>query len=443
VGQACSDGTCVASQCNVSTDCPAENPICMDNLCIGSCSTDDQCAGTDRPFCDEGVCVGCRSPLDCSGDTAICDQQEHACRGCIADDECTSGVCIEFEGACATDDQLIYVQQYGTDVGTCTEVAPCETLTYAMQQATATRNVVRVTGSLVPTPTTVTSSSSIVFDGGGTMLHRPPNGPLFQLNANTTTIEGFTILAPDGVETISVGTGTLHMAKTTTDKALISVVNGTLEIRGLEGADSIVKCMNGTTLVTGSTFEYSSIASENCLLLIERNRFYGSSRVTDASGGKVTFENNLIVETDQFSDTTTFLGSLTGSSVRFNTFVNVSGVEAGGSAITCDGTQDISNNIFAYRGQSPTLKLGTSGPCSTHHSLFDSVAISEQLVGEGNHSTEFALIFANVNAKDFHLAPTSPAKGIAQPNLSNVDLDGNPRPMPAGTNPDVGCYEAP
>jgi hypothetical protein len=448
VGQACSDGTCVASQCNVSTDCPAENPICMDNLCIGSCSTDDQCAGTDRPFCDEGVCVGCRSPLDCSGDTAICDQEHHECRGCIADNECASGVCIEFEGTCASADQIIYVQQFGTDTGTCTSAVPCETLTYAMQQATKTRNVVRVTGSVVPTLTTVTTtSSSLVFDGGGTTLYRPTNGPLFQINSGTTTIEGFTIVGPDAdVETVSVGSATLRMSKNTTNTALISTTNGSLEVRGLEGTASnprpMVKCTNGITSVTGSTFEYGAIVSENCLLVLQGNRFYTNSRVADAVGGKITVENNLIVQTDQFADTTTFTGSLTGSAVRFNTYVNISGVDSDGGAIYCDGTQDVSNNIFAYRSRHPTVSLG-GAPCPTHHSLFDSVAVAEQLAGESNHATELPLIFANVNAKDFHLATTSPAKGVGQPNLSNVDLDGNPRPIPAGTNPDVGCYEGP
>jgi hypothetical protein len=446
VGQACSDGTCVASQCNVSSDCPAENPICMDNLCIGSCSTDDQCAGTDRPFCDAGVCVGCRSPLDCSGDTAICDQEEHVCRGCTGDTECSSGVCIEFEGTCAQPDEIVFVKMFGSDTGTCTAAAPCASLPYAVQQTTPTRNVIRVTGGSLPTPTTVTTSASVVFDGSGTSLDRPLNEPLFKVTYGTTTIEGFTINSnAANVETVSVTGGTLRITKSKVN-ARISATNATLELvaaqlSGIPSPENVVKCADGTASIIGSEFRDAWVESRNCLFVFQGNSMEATNySLISAGRGKITVENNLFIQNQELADSAWFFETLSGSVVRFNTFVNTSGVISDGMALDCDGTQDVSNNIFAYQSAHP---LGGSGDCRVRYSLFDGAVLPEQRMGEGNQVSEFALIFSNASAKDFHLAETSPAKGVGQTNLSNLDRDGNPRPMPAGTNPDVGCYEAP
>lgn len=49
-----------------------------------------------------------------------------------------------------------------------------------------------------------------------------------------------------------------------------------------------------------------------------------------------------------------------------------------------------------------------------------------------------------VGGSDYHLAPTSPAIGAGiLANAPTNDLDGNPRPNPAGSNPDLGAYEHP
>jgi hypothetical protein len=51
--------------------------------------------------------------------------------------------------------------------------------------------------------------------------------------------------------------------------------------------------------------------------------------------------------------------------------------------------------------------------------------------------------FKDHQAGDFHLSSNSPGIGLGEPGLVATDLDGNPRPMPAGSLPDVGAYEAP
>ncbi len=51
--------------------------------------------------------------------------------------------------------------------------------------------------------------------------------------------------------------------------------------------------------------------------------------------------------------------------------------------------------------------------------------------------------FVNVVNNDYHLMDDSPciATGIMAQNVPDKDMDGNPRPNPAGTRPDIGAYE--
>jgi hypothetical protein len=200
----------------------------------------------------------------------------------------------------------------------------------------------------------------------------------------------------------------------------------------------MVKCTSGTLEAARVAFERTIVESQNCALTVQQSKHDGTSdRSITATGGKITIENNLILESYDFVDSMDIRGSAPGSVIRFNTFVNTSGINSGGVALVCDNTQDVSNNIFAYRSTNPL------NGCTARYSLFDAVATPAARAGEGNRPTEFALIFANASMKDFHLASASDAKGNAQPNLINVDFEGAPRPRPANTNPDMGCYEAP
>ncbi|MBN1995423.1 MAG: DUF1565 domain-containing protein [Anaerolineae bacterium] len=49
-----------------------------------------------------------------------------------------------------------------------------------------------------------------------------------------------------------------------------------------------------------------------------------------------------------------------------------------------------------------------------------------------------------VGSGDYHLSSNSPCIGAGTPdNAPNTDIEGNPRPNPAGSNPDMGAYENP
>jgi hypothetical protein len=162
-----------------------------------------------------------------------------------------------------------------------------------------------------------------------------------------------------------------------------------------------------------------------------------------AQGGGVVIENNLLVSTLENADLVLVLGLTPGSIVRFNTFINTSGLDADGIALGCDGTAVVTSNVFAYGSSHPLGPPGTP-PCPARFSIFDSVAIAQQMMGEGNQTAAASTLFVDRMARDFHLSAASPAKGAAEPGQVLVeDFEGRPRPAPAGARADAGCFEAP
>ncbi len=452
--EVCVAGSCMPSECTTSADCTtADNPICSGGLCVAACMVDMECTGiADRPFCDNGACVGCKTAMDCPAEKAFCDAGTHACRGCISDDECASGVCLDFEGVCAASADIIHVKQFGTDTGTCTELAPCETINYAMTQVTATRKIIRIAGGVLtsaPT-TTVTINKPVIIDASGTQINKPTNGPLFALSGSGIVIvEGLTLLGNSTMPSVTVGAGsTFRMFLSTLQQAVVDVMNGSVAFSEVKAnAPSFdtpaLTCTSGTVNVDHTLFNHTTMTSSNCQVTVSRSTFDGvSDGSITSTGGLVKIENNLIIEANELSDSMNVTSAAPGSTIRFNTFVNTSGINSDGVALFCDDTSDVSNNIFAYRSMHP---MGAPGgtPCATNHSLFDFAAVATHAAGEGNKIGDVASFFASLSTRDFHLAANSPAKESAQPNLVTVDLDGKARPTPSGTNPDMGCYEAP
>jgi hypothetical protein len=156
----------------------------------------------------------------------------------------------------------------------------------------------------------------------------------------------------------------------------------------------------------------------------------------DGTGGLLTVENNIFVVPSEFADVIR-VGSLApGSIAAYNTIVNTSAVMQSPVAISCDATLNVTSNIIAYNSPNPMSGDG----CVAHASLFDLPGAPD---APGNPSGNVTTFFKNRQSGDFHLAVGSPASGIGEPNIVTVDFDGNLRPSPAGSRPDVGAYEAP
>jgi hypothetical protein len=448
-GQACAtNNTCVAKECDTSADCSSpDRPSCSNGLCISGCEIDDDCNGqVGTPHCDavEHICVGCVTSDQCPADAAICDPNTRACRGCLADFECTSGVCLEADGICAADDEIIYVSEFGVDTGMCPKDAPCRTLTFARGKMTPERRVIRIVDAAFSLGGTTTFlADAVIVDGADTILSSPGT-PGFRVTGSAT-IEGV-VLPPNTTETVRVEAGAkLRAVDASADRSDINVVGGgTLELDRFELTNTAVRCANAALSITRTRVDRSSLNGSGCDLALSRSHLgpglaASNFELISFQAGLITVENNLIVENHDF---VVRFGGIhePGSTFRFNTIVNPSSV-AGDRALECvDTSTEISSNVFAYNSPLPI-----EGACRStmRRNLFDLPAASEAMEGVGNVAADVSTFFKDRINADYHLAPNSPAIELGTPDAVDDDFDGNPRPSPIGTNPDTGAFEAP
>ena len=442
-GRVCTDnGACIASQCDVNADCtdPA-SPVCVAHQCVAKCSTDTDCTDSAAPKCDaDGVCVACIDDAQCTTATApICDGSAHSCRGCAEDTECPSGVCLEFSGVCATVEQILYLSPNGASNSTCDVAHPCLTFADVITLLSPQRDVVRLLGGQVGTGSNTVNliDLPLFIDGNGTEVIGA--NPAFLISGGATVvIEGVAVTGTtvNPFVLAHVTGGHLDVFDLTANGGGVDAAGGDVEVSRstLKGASTLT-AESGTLKVLTSTFDNAFVKATGGTVTVARNTFHESSdgSVT-ASGASVVIENNVIVDSSQFADSMNVLGALAGSTVRFNTFVNTSGVTDSAQPLHCDGATTVTSNIFAWN------TTATPG-CLTTHTLFDT---HTSQLGEGNQSADVSTFFVDFAGADFHLQSGSPALAHGDPNAGvNSDFDDNARPNPAGTPPDVGAYEAP
>jgi len=442
-GQACADDhSCVAAECSTSDDCPAGSPVCSAGLCIAACAADPDCPAA-LPHCDGGACVGCTSSSQCPSTAAICDADARTCRGCGADAECASGVCIEDTGVCATPEQLIYVDTYATghDTGDCPSAAPCASIAYALTKVTATRDVVRLTADTAYLGENGARSlgGNVVIDGNPTLLM----GPSLSAAGANITAENVTFMG--GAQSlIATDEGSLtlsHATVTLTGASAISVdMSSTLRLDDAQitgpGIDTrSIACNTGAVVYLRSVFHGATLYATSCDLQVSRSRLF-DSKLTPTVGGRVEIDNALVVSSAG-DDTLVYAKDASpGSWIRFSTFVNQSPVTQEQSAFYCSENVDVSSVLVAYNSMYPI------DFCMPHDSLFDTPSAHDALT-MGNDIEDASTFFLDAADGNYHLGAASPALGHGEPGRETEDLDGTPRPAPAGSNPDIGAYEAP
>jgi hypothetical protein len=440
-GQACGPGaSCVAKECDTSIDCTSPDaPSCSNGLCIAGCAIDDDCAGVvGAPRCDsvEATCVGCVSADQCPAEAAICDPETRSCRGCTSDDDCASGVCVEADGTCALDDDILYVTTLGNDAGSCPKAAPCRTIDFAAQRITAARRIIRILGGSYDVgATTVVLAQSVILDGTNTVLRSSAN-PAFAIGG-PSTIERVTLPENNGLEVGIGGSLRLHQAIAPGNTMTING-GGSMAIRASVFTGGSVTCNPGAELtVHSSRSDRTEFFASNCSLTVSSSRLVSGGLPSFDITGRATIENNVFEEATG-SDGTVILSTSPGTTFRHNTVVVAAGVP-GSCKVRCQGsTVDFSSNIIACNSDT-----ATTAACEPRFTLFDLPGGPIATQGVGNVAADLTTFFLDRANGDYHLAPNSPARGIGEAGLVEVDLDENPRPNPAGSKPDCGAYEAP
>jgi hypothetical protein len=449
-GEVCDEHTCVAAVCDASTDCIDPSlPYCVNQLCEARCD-DQACADVaGAPICAlDGVCVGCVDDAGCTPESPVCDDVTRACRPCSNDGECASGVCLFADGTCASEEQLIFVASNGSDIGSCDRENPCRQLTYALGHVTSERDVVRISsGSLTIVPTTIGGTARVYISAIGTELAGTVPNLTIADDANVTIDNLQFVTPPDDDYAIkSTTSGTLRLSRLSFDETPYPieheskdgrVVVSHCEFRGSGVFEGDIRCQRGTIEVTESSFDGNGGIRGTCNATVRRNRFNRLS--VNATGGRLTFENNLVTTDRTYTDSFRAQDLAAGSSIRFNTFACTLEDCEEGYAFSCsDTTALVSNNVIAWN--SPTPVFGT---CIISYNVFDDTAGA--IGGNGNVSADIDSIFVSRVGLDFHLAEGSAARGAANPTDDDVssDFEGNARPNPAGTVSDVGAFEAP
>ncbi len=443
VGQACKSFACVAAECATSAACTSPDaPVCVDGLCAASCRVDDDCAGAaGGPRCvADGACVGCLTGADCPANAPFCDAEDRRCRGCDADVECASGVCLELDGRCAAEREVVFVSTAGQDVGECARSMPCGSLAYALTKLDIpTRLVIHVAGGYLAIADT-TLGAPVYIDGTNTLIDGDGTGPYVHVTSSApVTLANVTISPASGPAMTAAANGTLRIDNSRVDRGVETTGGTIIAARSRFTGVIPVKCTAGVLAIEGSHF-MSALESTSCQADVSSSIFEVDGGHAISASGRVLLENNLFVQSSEVADTVVLTGNAPGSSVRFNTFVNTSTVASDGVALYCDATLEVTSNVFAYGSTHP------HGPstCSARYSLYDAIALPEQTDGVGNRVADGATFFASQPARDFHLAPASPARGAAEPGTGVTrDLEGRLRPSPIDSAPDMGAFEAP
>jgi len=175
-----------------------------------------------------------------------------------------------------------------------------------------------------------------------------------------------------------------------------------------------------------------------CKLVLSASRLEpapGQPTSTIFQGDSQLIENNVFIGAGAESYLMFVVGG-PGSIFRFNTIINTSLVTRDLVALGCEEGVDVTSNIIAYSSTRPIS-------CVARYSLFDTTGAGEVNRGVGNRSADISTFFKDRQAGDLHLSLNSPGKGFGEPGFTANDFDGNPRPMPFGSVPDVGAYEAP
>jgi hypothetical protein len=423
-------------ECRSASDCKSPDaPFCIASGCVAACRANDDCQGlAGTPFCQasSGRCVACLDASVCSADKPVCDATAGACRGCDRDDQCPSGVCVDAEGRCALASEVVFLGEQAIDNATCSAAAPCRTFAAAFAVTSQQRYIIHIVGGTYRMATGVApTGAQFVIDGSDTIIFND-QGVTFAATqqGQTITLSRVTINATAGTAVSASNNGAVLLYGVTLGAQAVAV-GGSLSI--LNSTVQDVTCsMAGVLDIEHSTT--GLINSTSCGLTLLASRL---SNELKATGGKVIIENNLITSQDEVQDAALIQSSVLGSRFAFNTLVNFSGIDGTAVALECNLGLDVSSNIFAWH---TSFMLAIDG-CVPHDSLFDAL-IPAQLVGT-NHQADAATFFVDLNGRDLHLAPMSPARGIGEPGIVDVDIDGASRPNPAGSRPDVGAYEAP
>ena len=208
----------------------------------------------------------------------------------------------------------------------------------------------------------------------------------------------------------------------------LTLMNGTGTEFYYEGAMIYLTCGGGIFISNGSSPEIS-----NCIIKNNSVQYNGGG-IHSYYGGMATIKNSIIMNNSAMEGGAVSCTSSVALKLLNCTIYGNSSEESYG---TLGGNLNIINSII----WNSTIRDWFSGSISYSD-------IEGSWEGEGNIDT--CPIFVDTSNSDFHLQDISPCIGTGIDSIQidgtwyyapTTDIDGNPRPNPAGSRPDIGAYE--
>lgn len=417
-GLACVEHQCVVPSCAM-TGCEVAAPVCnlTTDVCEG-CTDSSECSRfPDATVCDtsSGGCVECVAASDCPAEKPVCDST--ACRACTLDTDCASDACGD-DGACVGEDAIIYLDPGGSDSGTCTRVAPCRSVAYAISQTANARNhLVFAAGGYEGSTnitTQETSASRLYFHGHGAHLYELSGESATLGMAVSATLRDLEITGPGGTslggEALNLAIGSFVIERLVAHGGTAFDIQGAASLRDVR----IDNAYRGILLTSGSQLtldraiintSYRGIeVNESSVVEISNTLVYGTSNLgINLVGANGTVTSSTIVDCGTDSGT-------------------------GPRAFACGNFVTVRSSIIWAPGS--VSRVPISG-CN----MLDTIAGPTATPGAMNVDPGFV---DPVN-HDYHLAPNSAAVDAVDSGPA-TDFDGDARPQ--GARYDIGADEA-
>jgi hypothetical protein len=400
--------------CSESSPCDGD-AICHDGLCV-ECEEGFHCSEV-APVCGEDfTCGECAGNEDCGRFTSspVCGE-DGACRACASGDECESGVCDTAGGGCVAAEHVLYVD--GDALGDmCTAVGPCNTIQEAVDLAAGDRIWILVAeGSYAETLTLDGVTVRIIAHGADLVPGAALMSAVVVRAGADVLIEGLRIHDASG--TGSGGDG-INCANDV-ESPVLRVHRATIENNADEGIDALACTVEVTRSVLRGNDGGALKLEESDFTII--NDFIYENGDADAAGG-VTVRGNPP-------------GGAAAARLEHNTIVRNSGPDAVVAGVTCaevTSTLTFRNNlIWGNNATAPAEVVGAS--CAHESSLIGPTAAD----GDGNLNE--APSYVSQGSDDYRLDRGSSGIDAAADSDVVIDHEGDPRP--AGDGPDIGADE--